>query len=273
MLMQKQNLINFAMVVLLGNLLWALVASNKIALQVHQYLSGWLLLGSIVFLLFYNIKKKLSMLPIGSNALWLQLHIYVGLLSALLFFLHVDWGLPNGWIETALYGLFVCILFSGLLGLYLSKTFPRRLTRRGEEVVFERIPGFIAQLREEAEQLTIEAAGTTYSSSIPDFYTSNLASFFIKPRYFFNHLVHSHIHLIRLLRDLEDLQRYLDDKEKVYAQKLMRLVKRKDYLDYHYTLQFSLKAWLFAHVPLTYGLLVFLALHVVFVYAFHSNIQ
>ena len=269
----KNHLINIAIMVIMGNLLWALVASNKIALQNHQYLSGWLLFTAVSFLLAYNIKKKLSMIPLGRNATWLQLHIYIGLLSALLFFLHVDWRLPNGIIETTLYIMFIAVCLTGVLGLYLSKSLPRRLTRRGEEVIFERIPVFIAQTRNEAEQLALEAAGNTSSSTIPDFYVNNLAHFFIRPKYFFNHLIQSHIHMISLLDELKDLERYLDDKEKEYARQLAQLVRRKDHLDYHYALQFSLKAWLFTHIPLTYGLLVFLFLHITFVYAFHSTIQ
>ena len=272
MIQSKQRLINILIVVLVGNLLWAIIASNNIALKTHQYISGWLLVGTVLFLVLYSVRKKISMIPIGSSAVWLQFHIYVGLLATLLFFLHVEWSLPNGWIETTLYVLFLSICISGVFGLYLNKSLPKRLTRRGEEVIFERIPIFISKVRDEAEALAIEAAGNTSSSSIPDFYISNLASFFIGPRYFFNHLVQSHIHLINLLGELEDMERYLDEKEKVYARKLSQLVKQKDYLDYHYALQFSLKVWLFIHVPISYGLLVFLALHITFVYAFHSTI-
>jgi hypothetical protein len=273
MFLSKQRLINISIVVLVGNLLWAIIASNNIALNTHQYISGWLLVGTVFFLVFYNVRKKISMVPIGSSAAWLQFHIYVGLLATLIFYLHVDWSLPNGWIETTLYILFLSICFSGIIGLYLNKILPKRLTRRGEEVIFERIPVFISQVRDEAEALAIEAAGNTSSSSIPDYYISNLANFFIGPRNFFNHLIQSHIHLINLLEDLEELERYLDVKEKEYARKLSQLVKQKDYLDYHYALQFSLKGWLFIHVPLSYGLLVFLALHITFVYAFHSTLQ
>jgi len=273
MFRSKARLINFSIVTLMSVLLWVTITSSYIALNIHQYLSGWLLLFVITILLSYNLKKKLSMINIGSNNVWLQFHIYIGLLAGLLFFLHVDWKLPTGWIESLLYFMFIGISISGLLGLYLNKNIPKRLTRRGEEVIFERIPVFATQLREEAEKIAIEASGNTSSSSIPDFYINNLADFFSKPRFLFNHLFKSHIRLINLLEELEELQRYLDEKEKEYAHQLIQLVKQKDYLDYHYTLQFTLKGWLFLHIPLAYGLVIFLCLHITLVYAFHSTIQ
>jgi peptidoglycan biosynthesis protein MviN/MurJ (putative lipid II flippase) len=51
---------------------------------------------------------------------------------------------------------------------------------------------------------------------------------------------------------------------------LRELVKQKDNLDFQYAMQATLKCWLFMHVPLTYGLLLFAALHVLVVYAYRG---
>ena len=51
-----------------------------------DYLSGWLLLGVIVFLVLLNLRKKIPVLPLGSAAAWLQFHIYAGWLAIALFF-------------------------------------------------------------------------------------------------------------------------------------------------------------------------------------------
>jgi hypothetical protein len=42
-------------------------------------------------------------------------------------------------------------------------------------------------------------------------------------------------------------------------------------LDYHRALQLALKLWLFVHIPLTYGLLIFTALHIVLVFGFSGG--
>jgi len=153
-----------------------------------QWLSGWLLVGVIAFLTFYNVRKKLSMVPIGSSAGWLQFHLYGGLLSACLFGEHLGWSLPNGGLDWVLMLLFIGVIISGFAGIYLSRRLPKDLTRRGEEVIFERIPLFRAELRQQAEAIVLQAAADTGSSTLADYYTSRLAMFFDGPRNYFKHV-------------------------------------------------------------------------------------
>jgi hypothetical protein len=46
------------------------------------------------------------------------------------------------------------------------------------------------------------------------------------------------------------------------------LIDRRDDLDYHEALQRQLKSWMFAHISLTYALLLFAAMHTIMVHAF-----
>ena len=66
-------------------------------------------------------------------------------------------------------------------------------------------------------------------------------------------------------------RRYLNESERGTLEKLGDLVRRKDALDYHRALQAALKLWLFVHLPLTYGLMIFSVLHVVLVFAFSGG--
>ncbi len=50
------------------------------------------------------------------------------------------------------------------------------------------------------------------------------------------------------------------------------LAQAKDDLDYQSALQGALKFWLFVHVPLTYGLLIFAVFHILVVYTFSGVI-
>jgi peptidoglycan biosynthesis protein MviN/MurJ (putative lipid II flippase) len=52
---------------------------------------------------------------------------------------------------------------------------------------------------------------------------------------------------------------------------IAELVRQKDGLDYHHSLQLTLKLWLFVHIPLTYGLLIFSFVHIVLVYAYSGG--
>ncbi|PPR69302.1 MAG: hypothetical protein CFH00_00345 [Alphaproteobacteria bacterium MarineAlpha1_Bin1] len=249
----------------------ALIAWHKafdVALYQPAFLTGWILLATIIFLALYNGRKKLSMVPLGTASSWLQWHIYLGFLSILTFALHVEWSIPNGILERILALFFIAVAGSGLIGLYLSRRFARALTRDTEEVVLERIPQFIADLRGQAEALVIESAVETNSSRISDYYTGQLSSFFAKPKNMHQHLLGSSRATFSLLTGLDNMKRYLDDREMAYAERLRQLVESKDKLDYAYALQTVLKVWLFVHIPATYGLILLALLHLLLVYSF-----
>ena len=62
----------------------------------HAYLSGWVLFAAMLFLTFFNLRKRIPFLRIGSASFWLQLHLYVGVFSGALFFVHIGWSWPAG---------------------------------------------------------------------------------------------------------------------------------------------------------------------------------
>ncbi len=66
-------------------------------------------------------------------------------------------------------------------------------------------------------------------------------------------------------------KRFANEAERGKIAKLSALVRQKDGLDYHRALQLALRLWLFVHIPLTYGLLVFTALHLVLVFGFSGG--
>src|SRR5689334_10060271 len=61
-----------------------------LTLRPHAFMSGGLLLGAVGFLALYNIRKRLTFLPLGTSAAWLQIHLYVGLGAMWLFLLHIS---------------------------------------------------------------------------------------------------------------------------------------------------------------------------------------
>lgn len=249
-----------------GLLAW--YSAYDVALYEGAFLTGWLLLGAVLILALYNVRKKLSMLPLGTAATWLQVHIYLGLLSVLIFALHINWQLPNGILESILALFFVAAAGSGMFGIYISRRYARRLTRRAEEVVLERIPQIIAGLRQEAEAVVLASATETGSSTIADFYGSRLAGYFAGPRNTRLHLLGSRRAAFALTTELQTMTRYLNEQEMAHADTLRALIERKDQLDYAYALQSLLKAWLFVHVPATYGLIALALLHLLLVYSF-----
>lgn len=235
------------------------------------YLTGWALLALMLYLTAYNVRKKLPFLPLVSSRAWFQVHVYVGLFTGLVFLLHLRWHWPSGWFENLLALLFVGVTLSGLFGWWISRVLPRRLTTAGGEVPFDRIPLLRRSLREQAERLAVSGVATAQASTLAEFYATRLADFFSGPANFLPHLVGSRRRLNNLLGELEEIGRFLNPAEKKTVAELTELIRQKDIIDFHRAGELVLKGWLFVHIPLTYGLLVFSAVHVVVVYAFSGG--
>ena len=235
----------------------------------YGYFTGWVLLAVIVLLAVYNARKRLPFLPLGDSESWLQIHIYTGFFTVVLFLIHIKFRVPTGWFEGTLAWLYVLVTGSGIVGLILSRVLPRRLSTRGGEVIYEKIDALRYALRQEAEELAV--GDQAKSPAIAQFYFEQLGGFFSGPKYFWPHLLDSRRPLNALVTELEDLRRYLNDQERATLEKLLQLVRRKDGLDYHHALQTVMKLWLFTHLPLTYSLMLFSLLHVVLVFAFSGG--
>ena len=235
------------------------------------YLSGWALFAVILMLTFYNARKKISFLPLLSSETWLQFHIYAGLFTAVLFLIHINYKMPGGWFDATLACLYVLVMLSGFFGLFVSRAIPKRLTTRGGEVLFERIAGIRRQLRERAETLALKSVEQAKSSTIADFYVRELKYFFDATRNVPAHLFEIRTPLNLLLNKIADLNRYLNESERATMDEIATLVRQKDGLDYHYSLQLTLKVWLFVHIPLTYSLLLWTLAHIVLVFAFSGG--
>ncbi|MFW6059296.1 MAG: hypothetical protein ACODAQ_03895 [Phycisphaeraceae bacterium] len=269
---------NLALTALAAVTLLALVRAQHDALIASAFTTGWLLMGAMLVLALYNGRKKIPFLPLLSSATWLQWHIYIGLLTVVLFVAHafhsppVGFHLPNGVFEVSLALLYIVVAGSGLVGLALSRTIPRLLAQRGEEVIFERIPLYRRQIAERARDLCVASVAESDATTIADYYTQRLARFFDRPRHLLLHLVQSQRPRNTLLAELNDLEAYLSSDERTYADELRDLVRRKDDLDYHHALQLTLKGWLFVHIGLTFGLLLAAALHGAMAHMFSGGV-
>ncbi len=235
------------------------------------YLTGWVLLALCLFLTAYNARKKLPFLPLLSSRVWLQLHAYAGLFTGIVFIFHLRLSVPAGPFNLALAGLFLAVTVSGVAGWWLSRVIPRRLTTAGGEVPFERIPAVRRDLRLRAEQTALAAIPEAKASTLADFYARELAPAFAAGPAFFPHLVASRAALNDRLAALAEAGRYLGPAEQARAETLAGLVRARHVLDFHHANQLLLKGWLFTHVPLTYGLLLFTAVHVLLVHAFSGG--
>ncbi|MEY4688773.1 MAG: hypothetical protein RIR76_2796 [Verrucomicrobiota bacterium] len=235
------------------------------------YLSGWGLFGLMLILTAYNGRKKLPFIPLLSSRLWLQVHLYLGLFTGVVFLLHLRWSWPSGWFEAALAFLFSTVTGSGIVGWWLSRALPPRLTTVGGEVPYDRIPEVVRALREDAERVALGAIPAARTTTLSDFYASRLAGFFAAPANFTAHLRGSRRPLNRMLAQIGEVRRFVNSEEGKSLDQLADLVRSKDAVDLQRSLQLVLKGWLFVHIPLTYSLLLASVAHIVVVYAFSGG--
>lgn len=253
-------------------ILWGLDWLYGTSLRNPKFFDGWVLCVGMLFLVLFNVRKKLPMLPIGRMRIWMQLHLYVGYFVVAAFILHAGLSFPSGAIEWGLWVLFIIVALSGVVGAYLLRATPAKLEHHSERIIFERIPGFRAQLADEAEALAIGSVNEEKSLSISNLYINTLHEFFRRPANILAHLGTSQRALARINSEIDALNQYLDTSGKERLAQIKDLVQAKDNLDYQYALQGMLKVWLFVHVPATYGLIVLVAAHVAIVYAFSSGV-
>ncbi len=272
MTFSTRRLLGILILIAISCFIWVADSVSFVALQSSQFFTGWVLACVMIALAFYNVRKKLPFIPLGRAAAWTQFHIYAGYFTIFLFLLHTRWRFPEGALEVTLALLFWCLVVSGIVGLIISRVFPFRLTTRGEGILYERIPAFRKQLRDEMEALVVRSAAETNSRTISDFYMSQLATYFAKPRHAFYHLAQSERPLKNILEKIQIYQRYANAKEQEMLHEIEELVTLKNNLDYQFTLQTVLKGWLFIHIPLTYSLLILGVLHAVLAYEFYGGI-
>jgi hypothetical protein len=267
----RRRVRNFSLTLLLFAAVGAAVHLQTVALRDTSALTGWLLVGGFVLLALYNLRKKLPMLPLFDSASWLQVHLYLGLLTAAVFVLHAGWQLPTGRFEGVLWGLSVALFVTGALGIALSRIAPGALTWHGERVIYERIPRLRRELADEVEQLATQSVEETVSGTIAGFYAERLKHYFASPRNRLAHLLGSKRPLHRMCREMTTLERYLTDEGRATLKQIEDCVIAKHNLDFQQTWQGLLKGWLFLHIPLTYAALVAVPVHVVLVYAFAAG--
>lgn len=237
------------------------------SLRHSAFVTGYVLLSSFVLLAALGMRKRLPFLPsIGSARGWTQVHIYVGLVTFAVFGWHIGWRIPNGVFESTLAILYLIVSVSGLYGLLITRTYPKKLTSVGGEVVYETIPWRRAQIAQRARTLVLNSADST--DVLSRFYLKYLADFLEKPRGWLYWLIPTGQKKRQLVTQIGELDRYLDQPQRSIGQQLAAYVEERDRLDYHHALQSKLKTWLFLHIGFTYSLLLFSVLHMVLAHAF-----
>ncbi len=240
-----------------------MLSRQDTALRHASFTSGYLLMGIVVFLAAYNWRKKLSVIPLGTSAFWLQLHIYAGFSAIVLFLAHIGLRIPDGMFETTLAAVFAIVAASGLYGLYLSRTIPQKLSQVSSEVVYERVPVLRRELAQSATQLAFDSVNATHATTVAEFYAAKLNGFFAQPRGIWYAAFPNSRRRRALMSELSHMERFFSDAEKKVSEKLFGLIRKKDDLDYQFALQHKLRLWLVVHGVFSVALLLLGIVHAI----------
>ncbi len=260
-----------------GGLFW-LVWIYASGLRDPRYLDGWLLAGGMALQISFQIAKTFG-LSLKSAARWRKIHILVGYLLIAAFISHSDFSMPDTGFELALWTGSVLVALSGIFGAYL--TWALQAKRQIEGISYDRIPALRAELERQVNAAVAETdraaavialPGLPHDAWIRDLHATHLRDFFQGPRNFTAHLIGSQRPLKRLIDEIDDLSRYVDQQSQAKLAAIKDLMVEKDRLDFAQVNLGLTRGWLFVHVPVTYALIVLTIPHVLVVYAFSSSV-
>jgi len=261
--------LTFSLIALLCLIALAYFSHQKmLQLSDASFVTGWILLGAMFSLGIFNIRKRMSALPLGRAAYWLTLHVVVGFFAVGIFLVHTNYVWPTGVYEQVLAALFWATAVSGVLGWLYQRAIPRRLSRIGYEVLFERVPAEIAQLREEAEAAALKGVGNSGEPTLGRFYSESLDWFFQRPRFAISHILGTGAATHWLDQHITAVRRLLGSAELKALDEIEKTARLKISVDAHYAIQRSLKLWVFAHVLLTSATLSLSIWHLILVHVY-----
>ncbi|QEG24110.1 hypothetical protein [Mariniblastus fucicola] len=269
--LSRRRLRNVTLTVASIAMLAAIVMWMDRSLLHSSFLTGYVLIGSLFLLAAFGMRKRLPMIAgIGSASFWMQMHIYVGLGSFAVFAMHIAFRVPDGMLESILALLYLVVFFSGIYGIWATRSIPRKLTSVGEEVIFERIPAFKRHLARRAQTIVMESCEST--PVLANFYVNRLSKFFECRRGLGYMLIPTGRKRRHLIAEIEELDRFLAQEDRRVSRELAIMVRKKDDLDYHTAMQGRLKLWLFVHIAITWSLLIFSVVHGLLAHAYGGGL-
>ena len=239
-----------------------------VELRNPKIISGWALATAILLLLMFNLRKRLSAFNLGLAKIWFSLHVAVGLLTVAFFVIHAGTFWPIGLYEQILAAGFWLVSLSGVVGVFITIHFPKRLTNTGLEIIYEKIPQEIYSLRAAVEEVLTSCARECGETTLQEHYSQTLAWYFQRPRFYWAYLFGSNADKAWLARHLNSVKRYLNSEESEYLNKIEDLANQKSLIDEHFARQDLMKKWLLLPLPLSILVFLMAIWHIILVYSY-----
>jgi hypothetical protein len=196
--------------------------------------------------------------PLRTAQDWLQFHVYGSTMAAILVLVHMGFRLPQGQFGWWLLVLTVWTTVSGLLGVGLQKWVPSLVASQlTVEVIYERVPEMIEQLRTESAK-TMEGA----SDVLQKFYDAQVHPVLagLSPQW--SYVFDARTGREQRLAPFDHIQSFVVDGDKERLADLKSIVTEKLEIEAHYSLQRILRAWPVLHVPPAIVLVAIMVVHI-----------
>lgn len=265
---RRRRMVAIVITVVACAIFWKLHQIIDDRLGHETFFSGGTLFACIVLLCAFSMRKKLVMLPLLSVAAWTQIHIYTGFFALAVYLAHVPAILANGFFESGLSLLFLAVSGSGIYGLYLSRTAPKKLTAVPGEFRFDQISWHRQMIYDRATDVLRSLETSLASPVLASYFRNSLQPYFSGGVAVDFMIVPNTLRRRKLLLGLGELERYLSPELLPASGELAALVRKRDELDLHFALQWRLRVWLVFHIILAGLLVIGSIVHIAMVLSF-----
>lgn len=241
---------------------------QRIHLGRPDVFTGSTVFAGLVLLCLLGVRRRLPFWPLGSVSAWTQFHLYLGFFTTAIYVLHVPTLIAGGMFESILAGLFLMVSASGFYGLFASRSLPKKLTAVEGQHRFDRISWTRQQIADAGASACASIEESSAHQVLGTFYREVLSPFFGTSPPLAYVILPNGNRRRRLLGDLRELDRYLENDGRKIAGQLAALVRRRDDLDYQFALQLRLRCWVVVHSVLSLVLLIASMIHVLLVVRF-----
>ena len=235
----------------------------------------------MLFALLLGMRKRYPAWRIGRGQTWMRGHLWLGLLSYPLILFHAGFHF-GGSLTQVLMWLFSIVIISGIVGAAIQQYMPSVMTQRVPwETIYGQIDRVEQQLLKEADELIASAAKIIPTPEVkPEHFSGVVAGVaaevaglkelqhvyearirpYLKVRGFYKHTLADRANATYIFEQLRTVTAH--ELHEVIAD-TQNICEEKRDLDRQSRLHRILHGWLFAHVPLSFGLIILSVIHAV----------
>ncbi len=212
----------------------------------------------VLFLAAYKIRKSVLGYGLGRMNAWLQAHIYISVICAILVIMHSGFRF-SGPLSGLCLALFMLVVASGITGSLMYKVIPISLSKYGGEILTtDDVVQKIAAILEEADKMAEQT-----SDKFKDLYQRQIRPLLAKKRANWNYLFMEEREIIDRCESAFERLKALAPAGEIYDLNLLSsLYVEKEKLVFKWVKLLSLSKWMDIHIPLTSAMLAAAVLHI-----------